>query len=37
VLPASRQHVREAAAWTKRTLDILLLRVGQQLPDRPGL
>ena len=37
VLPASQKHVREVLAWTKWTLDSMLLRFGLQIPDRPGL
>ena len=37
VLPASQKHIREVLAWTKWTLDSMLLRFGLQIPDRPGL
>ncbi|REJ18557.1 MAG: hypothetical protein C6W59_05120 [Paenibacillaceae bacterium] len=37
VLPASQRHVREIAAFTKWKLDSVLLRIGLQIPDRPGL
>jgi len=36
-LPVSQKHVREVLAYTKWHLDSLLLRVGLQIPDRPGL
>lgn len=37
VLPASQKHFREIMAYTKWKIDSVLLRVGLQIPDRPGL
>ena len=37
VLPASQKHLREIAAFTKWKVDSVLLRIGLQIPDRPGI